>query len=268
MSRKPPRSIRHLLQHPILSAEDERALLVRIAGGDGKARDELVLHNGRFVASVVAKFQGYGVDFEDLWQEGMIGLLDTLDRWDMDRPIRFTTYAWWWIRNRVQRYAQQHCSDIRWPFKAQRMKAKLGRGEDVPAVWRERVEGAATVCASVDQPVHPDSTRTMGEATPGPDAVGWLEAVLDFETLLAEDCLDERDRFVLSERCADRTLESIGKELGLTRERVRQLEDEALQRLRERVEAVQHDEPIAPKRRPVGLPCEQLLLPLFAEVAA
>lgn len=265
-----PQSVQHLLHHRVLEAGEERILLERAVGGDVRARDDLVAHNGRLVASIVSRFLGYGVDFEDLWQEGVIGLLDAIARFDLDRDVRFATYAHFWIVNRVQRYAQAHCSDIRWPGRAQRMKRQIQRGEldDVPESWQEQIGRAGTVVASVDQPAHDGDTRTLGELLPGEDGFRAFEIEHDAEALLDEDCLDDRDRYVLTERAADRTLDSIGKELGLTRERVRQLEAEATERLRDRVEAKRRGKTTDPKHRPVGLPGEQLVLPLFAEVAA
>ncbi len=200
-----------------LDRESEHRLAKRSRRGDKEAQRLLVVHNLRLVLSVSRRFAGRGVRLDDLIQEGNIGLLKAIDHFDPDRGTRFSTYAVWWIRAYVQRHAREARGTVRMPA--------TQPGEELRPIPRD---------ISLDEPVDEgrDERRSdfLESDAPAPDEVVGQEeeneelrqALLGHRQKIGElgwDIINERLRSL--DPC---TLEELGHEWGLSRERVRQVE--------------------------------------------
>lgn len=247
------------LRRPLLSAEQERALARRAGAGDSRARDRLVEANVRLVASIARGHCGRGVPYADLVQEGLMGLLRAVERFDPDRGHRLATYAAWWVRRRM---LEAICAapSIRLPAEGNRQLAAILRserelsahgrpqpGDDVVArrtgLPRQRVErlrAAAHVVASLDAPAV-GAASPLVELLADGTAPGVASALDRDETRTAVRAamatLAPRVRTVLVLRFGldggdGLTHDQIGARLGITAERCRQIEADGLRRLR------------------------------------
>jgi RNA polymerase primary sigma factor len=247
----------HIGRGHLLTHQEEIDLSKRAKQGDKRARQKLIEKNLRLVVSVAKKYRGYGLPFEDLIQEGNIGLMKAVEKYDPDRGYRFSTYATWWIRQAVQRAVADKGRTIRVPVhmtekirKASRayneLSAELEREpaeEEVAGRLGWTVEEVRTTmeampdATSLDQPVGSEDTsselRDFVEDERASDTLG--EVMRDMETEHLKEAiarLPERARYVLVRRYGldDRspaTLAELGDELEISRERVRQLQREA-----------------------------------------
>jgi RNA polymerase primary sigma factor len=214
----------------LLRPPEELELARRIERGDLAAKDRMVCANLRLVVSVARQYAGPGLPFLDLVQEGMLGLIRAVEKFDWRKGYRFSTYATWWIRQSVERARDGKGDAIRLPVGL--VRRQRAAGEDaVPA---------ARVVTSLDRPVGDgEDAATLGDLLPddAPSPFEHAEAAIRRRALEAAlDELPERERHVLWLRYglagADpEPLREVGRRLGLTAERVRQIERAALSRL-------------------------------------
>jgi RNA polymerase primary sigma factor len=247
------------------SPRRERELQAQIELGDA-ARAHLIRANTRLVVSVAKKYRGRGLPFLDLIQEGNVGLIKAVEKYDYRRGNRFSTYATWWIRQAVTRALANHGRTIRIPAHlggrisklyqiAQEMEQSLGRQptpEEIAKMMRMTPERVRWMLRTSRQPVHlerpvgNDSDAELGDFIEDQDIPAPYDSVA--QSLLAEDLteilnrLTPREARILRLRYGlqdgeSRTLKEVGEMFGLSRERIRQLEKEALRKLRQRTHA-------------------------------
>jgi RNA polymerase primary sigma factor len=252
-------------RYPLLTAAEEVELAKRIERGDQAAKDTMVNSNLRLVVSIAKKYQGHGLTLLDLIQEGIIGLIRAVEKFDWRRGYKFSTYATWWIRQAVQRGVANKSRTIRIPVHIVEREQKIARAERELVLQLERMptdeevaekaklnvkhvreaRNAARTVASLDKTVGDDSDTSFGDlvAQASSDVAEEVQVSLD-ETALHHAIreLPEREQLVvrmrygLDEEMEPKSLEEIGRRMGITRERVRQIETQALSRLAERRE--------------------------------
>jgi RNA polymerase primary sigma factor len=247
---------------PLLKAHEEKSLALQYQGGDNTAAVRLAEANFRLVVSVAKRFRGLGVPFEDLIQEGNIGLLRAVEKFDPSRNVRFSTYATPWIYQAVTRAVVNQGRNIRLPNNvarltlkvshvAQTLRQELGREPshdeiaDAAGMRSEFVSdllSLATQTVSLDAPLSDDTDEVLGDlladtaASPAPEP-GEEKAQEAVEDMLQD--LEPREREIVRLRFGldgggERTLADVGRRVHLSKERIRQIEHQALQKLRGR----------------------------------
>jgi RNA polymerase primary sigma factor len=255
--------LKDIQQYPRLSSEREIELAQRVEQGDMAAAKEFTLSNLRLVVSVAKRYVGRGLPLIDLVQEGNIGLMRAVERFDWRRGYKFSTYATWWIRQGITRAIADKGRTIRLPVHVhevvtrlgaaqQRLTHLLGRhptdeelaaelGIDRGRLYEIRL--AMRPPASIDQPFGEEDDTSIADFVEDADVRSPDTAVNDEWTRreagrIMADVLSPRERTVMEMRCGFgtghvSTLEEIGDQLGITRERVRQVEARALGKLRQ-----------------------------------
>ena len=250
-----------IIRYPLLTKEEEQELGDRILSGDFAARQKLINANLRLVVSIAKKYVGRGLQFLDLIQEGNIGLMEAVDKFDVSKGFKFSTYATWWIMQRIGRSIADKSKDVRIPVhlheKINKMKKtysylqkKLGYDPSIEQVaekmnisineakelWSYQIQ-----MISINQTVDDDNETELSNFIPNGEM---LEDVVEKNILHAEimnlisKCgLSEREKQIIIDRFGledgeVKTLEMIGSKYNLTRERIRQLETNAIKKLR------------------------------------
>ena len=245
----------------LLTSDQERELARRVVMGDFEARQKMIEHNLRLVVNIAKHYINRGMALLDLIEEGNIGLMHALEKFDPERGFRFSTYATWWIRQSIERAIMNQSRTIRLPvhvikelnvyLRAQRhLEAQMGReptAEDIAHLLGKAVNDVRRVLnlnermASLDAPLDIDPMLSIGESIPdeqqeGPEAVFHNAEV---ERYVREwlGQLNDKQRMVIERRYGLNgydvcTLEDLAESLSLTRERVRQIQIEALEGLR------------------------------------
>nr|DAG86648.1 MAG TPA: DNA directed RNA polymerase subunit [Caudoviricetes sp.] len=253
--------MREMGQFSMLSADEEIKLAHRIAEGDQSAKNELVEANLRLVVSLARHYQGCGLSYQDLIQEGNIGLIKAAEKFDVSKGFRFSTYASWWIKQALSRAIADQSRTIRIPVhmteninkfkKTEReLLSKLNREPKVKEIadamgisekQAKEIQSYIVEPTSLDIQVGDDDDTTIGSFIEDTHFVNpesayikesngdVVNAVLD--TLSDREANILRLRFGIGGKKA-MTLEEVGKEYGLTRERIRQIEAKALRKLR------------------------------------
>jgi RNA polymerase primary sigma factor len=247
--------------HPLLTAAEEVELAKRIERGDLEAKERMINSNLRLVVSQARRYQGLGLEMGDLVQEGMLGLIRAVEKFDWRRGFKFSTYGTLWIRQAIQRGLQNTGRTIRVPVHVSQQQTKLRKLEADLAVKLSREptdEELAEVIGwpidevrdlrelsrnltSLDQSVDEDGETSLGDLLAS-DRPGPVEELADAE--LAQqlgtvvDRLPESERNVIrlrfglvDDETGARTLKQAGTELGISAERARQLEEQGLRRL-------------------------------------
>jgi RNA polymerase primary sigma factor len=246
-------------RYPLLTAAEEVALAKRVERGDRAAKERMINSNLRLVVSIAKRYRGHGVPFGDLIQDGVIGLNRAVEKFDWRKGYKFSTYATWWIRQAVQRSIAGQARTIRVPTHvherrqtlrrhASKLELELGRPatpeelSNASGIELQHVKEALDVAearVSLNAPVGEDDTDELGDL--------FADSGADDPEASAEDALraravrealkdlPERERRILELRFGldgePQSLEAIGRGLHLTRERVRQLEAQALANL-------------------------------------
>jgi len=259
--------LREIGKIPLLTTEEELALAHRVVAGEKKAKDEMAEANMRLVVSIAKRYVGRGLDLLDLIQEGNTGLLRAVEKFDPDKGFKFSTYATWWIRQAITRAIADQARTIRIPVHMvetinkllrtqRRMTQELNREPTHEELGKElemeveKVEHIMKIkqdISSIDAPVKDsEEDSVLGDfiededtATPDQSATNQL---LKDDIKSALGILTDREQKILKMRFGMdtgryHTLEEVGREFGVTRERIRQIESKALSKLRKNRDA-------------------------------
>lgn len=253
--------LREIGQYDLLSREEEIKLAGAAANGSQKAKKDLVNHNLRLVVSIAKRYMGRGLTLLDLIQEGNIGLIKAVDKYNVSKGFKFSTYATYWIKQAISRAVMDQARNIRIPVHIIELMSNIKKFEhDFQQVHGREPKDTEVATAlgievkkvkeaytwmkdttSLDIMVGDDEDTTVGSFIEDESVVPAFTAIEENDRTTAIknilDTLNDREKMVIVRRFGiglDRaeTLDEIGKELGLSRERIRQIEAAALRKLR------------------------------------
>lgn len=259
--------LREAVETPLLTPQEEVVLAHRIQAGDDAAREHMIRANLRLVVKIAREYEDYGLPLLDLINEGNMGLMRAVERFDPTKGAKLSTYAAWWIKQSIKRALSNQAKSIRLPIHLVQQIAQLRRAETqfearngrpprdaelavVLGVAEEDIqhwrESAMVGTTSLDAPLgnDSDSNRVADVVADDNALMPWNSVSEETNAELIRELvqtLNPREQKILRERFAldggePRTLEEIGTDFGLTRERIRQLEAAALRKLRERMQ--------------------------------
>lgn len=253
--------LKEIGKYPLLTAEEEKDLALRMEKGDKKAKNRLAEANLRLVVSIAKKYSGRGMHFLDLMQEGNLGLMKAVDKFDYRKGFKFSTYATWWIRQSITRAIADQARTIRIPvhmvetinriIRIQRQFVQEeGREPSIEEISKkmnmatDRVREIMKIShepVSLETPVGEEEDSHLSdfiqdEKAQSPEDVVAMMALREEENKVL-DTLTDREKKVLLRRFGwedgnPRTLEEVGKEFDVTRERIRQIEAKAIRKLK------------------------------------
>jgi RNA polymerase primary sigma factor len=253
--------LREISKTPLLTVEEETLLAERIKMGDQDARDQMIKANLRLVVKIAHDYSGYGLSLSDLVSEGNIGLMSAVERFDPEKGGKLSTYCAWWIKQSIKRALANQSKTIRLPI---HMVDKIARMRRITSILAESLgreptddelatelglprqkiamlKQAAQRPASLDAPIHEGEATEYGEVISDESASDPSEMLSDknlhgeISGLLA--ILNDRERKIIDERFGlsglkPMLLEDVGREFGVSRERIRQLQNSALTKMR------------------------------------
>jgi RNA polymerase primary sigma factor len=252
--------LNEISRHPLLTAEEEVALAKRIERGDQEAKERMINSNLRLVVSLARKYHAAELSLLDLIQEGVLGLVRAVEKFDWRRGYKFSTYATWWVRQAIERGIGNKARTIRVPVhvlqrerkldrSARALAAELGRAPtdeevaeraEIPLKQMYEVRDAARVLTSLDRPVGEEEDTTLGQLfeSDDPDVGEAVEVSLREDAVRrAVSALPDPERSVLKLRYGlngdpdPKSIEEVVRQLGMPRDHVKRVESEALRHL-------------------------------------
>ncbi len=257
--------LREIGQVKLLTPQEEIVLGKRIRRGDKRAREQMIKANLRLVVKIAHGYEGMGLPLLDLINEGNIGLMKGVERFDPRKGAKLSTYASWWIKQSIKRALANQGKTIRLPVHVVDKVAHIRRAEvklrvafdrdptdeelahelDLDPRRIRQYRQAARAPVSLDAPMGDDTSERVSETVADPNAAAPFDRLVqETDTELVREILgtlDQRENKILAMRFGlkdgtQRTLEEVGAHLGVTRERIRQIQDQALKKLRAKME--------------------------------
>ncbi|MGB7769744.1 MAG: sigma-70 family RNA polymerase sigma factor [Verrucomicrobiia bacterium] len=264
--------LREIGQVKLITREEEIALAKRIKRGDKRAREHMIKANLRLVVKIARDYEGMGLPLLDLINEGNIGLMKGVERFDPRKGAKLSTYASWWIKQSIKRALANQSKTIRLPVHVVDKVAHIRRAEvklretfdrdptddelahelDLDPRRIRQYRQASKAPVSLDAPIGDDASERVSEVVADPNAAAPFDRLVqETDTELVREVLatlDQRENAILAMRFGlkdgtEKTLEEIGGHLGVTRERIRQIQEQALKKLRAKME--ERDRPVA-----------------------
>jgi RNA polymerase sigma factor (sigma-70 family) len=257
--------LKDVKNYPLLTAQEEKELTKKMREGDNKARSKLIESNLRLVIKIAKKYQGQGLELVDLIEEGNIGLIKAVDKFEPDINCRFSTYATWWIKQAVERAIINQTRVIRLPvhisddikkiyresfefyqtYKREPTVEELSERLEMSVDYVQKLLNNTKKIASMDSPLNEEEDFSLndtledGRIIPPENLLESIDIADKVKKMVS--LLDEKERKIITMRYGldggvPQTLEVIGKVFNVTRERIRQIEMKALSKLKKLIE--------------------------------